>query len=275
MLPLAAPESPVLATLRADGRAEARVWAVAAIHGEAERLARLHRQLEGEIAAGDRLVYLGGYLGYGGAVAATIDELLVFRRTFIARPGVEVDDVVFLRGAQEEMWQKLLQLQFAAQPTEVLRWMLERGIGATVAAYGGSIAEGLAAAEDGVLALTRWTGVLRQAMRAADGHTALVSALRHAAVTADGAMLFVHAGIDPTCPLTAQRDHFWWGAPAFDSLDQPYDGFRVVVRGFAPQGPGLVLTRPVTTLDAGCGRGGPLVAACFGPDGEVLQVLEG
>jgi serine/threonine protein phosphatase 1 len=274
MLPLAAPESTVLATLRPAERADGRVWAVAAVHGEAERLARLHRRLEGEIGPGDRLVYLGGYLGYGHAVAATIDELLMFRRAFIARPGVELEDVVFLRGAQEEMWQKLLQLQFAAQPSDVLRWMQERGIGTTIAAYGGSIAEGLAAAEEGVLALTRWTGVLRQAMRAADGHTALVSALRHAAVTADGGMLFVHAGLDPACPLAAQRDHFWWGSPAFDVLDHPYEGFGVVVRGFAPQGAGLVLARPVVTLDAGCGRGGPLVAACFGPDGEVLQVLE-
>ncbi len=270
MLPLTAPESTVLATLRAGGR----VWAVAAVHGEAERLARLHRRLEGELAPGDRLVYLGGYLGYGAAVAATIDELLVFRRAFIARPGVEMDDVVFLRGAPEEMWQKLLQLQFAAQPSDVLRWMLERGIGATIAAYGGNVAEGLAAADDGVLALTRWTGQLRQAMRAADGHTSLVSALRHAAVTADGGMLFVHAGIDPTCPLAAQRDHFWWGSPAFDALDHSYDGFAVVVRGFAPQGAGLVLTRPITTLDAGCGRGGPLAAACFAPDGTVVRVLE-
>ncbi len=271
MRPPAAPESSVLATLR-EGE---RIWAVGAVHGEAARLARLHDRLRTEMVPGDRLVYLGGYLGYGTEVAATVEELLLFRRAFIAQPGVEPEDVVFLRGAQEEMWQKLLQLQFAAQPAEVLRWMLERGIGPTIAAYGGTAAEGLAAAEDGVLALTRWTGVLRQAMRAIDGHTALMSALRHAALSADGRLLFVHAGLDPACPLAAQRDHFWWGSPAFDALAAPYQGHELVVRGFSPRGPAtLSLTRPVTTLDAGSGRGGSLIAACFAADGRALRVLE-
>ena len=53
-----------------------RVWAVAAIHGEADRLGRLHERLAGSLGPGDRLVYLGNYLGRGAAVAATVDGLL-------------------------------------------------------------------------------------------------------------------------------------------------------------------------------------------------------
>ena len=268
--PIAAPEPPVLATLRGGGR----IWAFGAIHGDVGGLRRLHQQIFPHLLPGDQIVYLGGYLGWGPSVTETVHELLLFRRAFIACPGVNVEDIVFLRGAQEEMWQKLLQLQFAAQPSDVLRWMLERGIGPTISAYGGSQSEGLTAADDGVLALTRWTGVLRQAMHAADGHTPLMSSLKHAAITDDNALLFVHAGINPTASLSAQRDHFWWGSPAFETMDTSYDNVQVIVRGHAPRGGGTKIGRPITTLDAGAGRGGPVVAACIGPDGEVLQIFE-
>ena len=45
-----------------------RVWAVGAIRGEAERLAALHDELRGRVETGDRLVYLGNYLGVGADV---------------------------------------------------------------------------------------------------------------------------------------------------------------------------------------------------------------
>jgi len=93
-----------------------RVWAVAAIHGEANRLGRLHDLIARRFADGDRLVYLGNYLGRGGGIVAAIDEMLDFRRRVLGRRGAFACDVVFLRGAQEEMWQKLLQIQFAPNP---------------------------------------------------------------------------------------------------------------------------------------------------------------
>ena len=155
-----------------------RVWAVAAIHGEAERLATLHRTLEQRVVAGDRLVYLGNYLGHGPDVRATLDALLAFRRELIARPGMFAADVAYLRGSQEEMWQKLLQLQFAPNPREVFAWMIEHGAGATLSAYGGEIQQGFVCTRDGPLAITRWTSKLRTAMQAIPGHYALMSALR-------------------------------------------------------------------------------------------------
>jgi serine/threonine protein phosphatase 1 len=269
--PAVASDGAILATLRGAGR----IWAVGAILGDAHRLAALHRQVEREIKPGDQLVYLGGYLGVGPDVAATVNELLLFRRAFLAEPGVELRDVVFLRGAQEEMWQKLLQIQFASNPPQVLRWMIDHGIDATVRAYGGRSEDGLAAAEEGVLALTHWTSALRQAMRDRDGHNALLSSLKHAAFTDDERLLFVHAGIEPARPLAEQRDHFWWGAPAFETWTGRFEGFQRIVRGHALRGGGLVTEGPVITLDAGNGHGGSVTAACLSPDGEILRLLTG
>ena len=109
-----------------------RVWAVAAIHGEVNRLTALHARLAARLDPGDRLVYLGNYLGYGPAPASTLDALLLFRRLFLSRRNAFPGDIALLRGTQEEMWQKLLELQFAPNPREVLPWMLEHGLDKTL-----------------------------------------------------------------------------------------------------------------------------------------------
>ena len=126
-----------------------RVWAVAAIHGEAARLARLQAALEQRFMPGDRLVYLGNFLGRGPQIRETLDLLLDFRRRLLARPLSFAYDIAYLRGGQEEMWQKLLQIQFAPNPREVLGWMLNQGVGATLAAYGGDPRQAEIAVRDG------------------------------------------------------------------------------------------------------------------------------
>jgi serine/threonine protein phosphatase 1 len=251
-----------------------RVWAVASVHGEARRLARLHDLIGDRFFQGDRLVYLGNYLGYGEAVEATIDELLDFRRRVLGRPHGFACDVVYLRGAQEEMWQKLLQLQFAPNPTEVLSWMVRAGIEATVRAYGGDLRQGFAAARDGPRTITRWTSGLRAAMNAAEGHSTLFAALRHAAFTDEKGLLFVHAGIDPRRPLTGQGDVFWWGADDILELAAPFSAFRRVIRGFDRDRRGLIERPFGVSLDGGAGRGGPLQAACIAADGTIVDFCE-
>jgi hypothetical protein len=251
-----------------------RVWAVGAIHGEAERLARLHDLIGERFRDGDRLVYLGNYVGYGGAILATIDELLDFRRRVLGRRRGFSCDVAFLRGAQEEMWQKLLQLQFAPNPGELLRWMVRAGAEATIRAYGGDLRQGFAAARDGPRTITRWTSALRAHMNARPGHTMLFSSLRHAAFTGEGGLLFVHAAIEPSRPLAAQGDAFWWGRGDILDLEAPFAGFCRVVRGTDRQRRGLVERPFAASLDAGCGRGGRLLAACFATDGTVGDTVE-
>lgn len=253
-------------------RSARRIWAVAAIHGEAERLARLHDRIAGRFAEGDAIVYLGNYLGYGSAVKATIDELLDFRLRVLARPHGFACDVVFLRGAQEEIWQKLLQLQFASNPGEVLAWMVRAGVEATIRDYGGELRQGFAASRDGPRAITRWTTGLRNGMNAAAGHTALFAGLRHAAIGEE--LLFVHAGVDPSRPLANQGDTLWWGDGDILELDQPFDGFRRVVRGSDRQARGVIEREFAVSLDAGAGRGGRLLAAVFASDGHIIEVLD-
>lgn len=267
------PDNQIFATLR---RAR-RIWAVASIHGEAARLAALHDLIESRFRHGDKLVYLGNFFGRGPDVRATVDELLRFRAQMLARPGMFVCDVAYLRGSQEEMWQKLLSLQMAPNPGEVLGWMLDQGLEPTLSAYGGNAAEAQNLARHGAMAITKWTSGLRAAMNAVPGHAALFAALRRAAFTApeEGeGILFVNAGIDPSRPLPAQSDSFWWAPGGFSKIAEPYAGFRMIVRGFDPQHRGILKGHYTTGIDAGCGFGGPLVAACFTRDGTIAETLE-
>jgi len=269
------PTPPCDSDLLSRLRRSRRVWAVAAIHGESTRLDVLHRRLAARLDRGDRLVYLGGYLGHGPDIAGTLDALVVFRRLFLSRRQAFPGDIAFLRGGQEEMWQKLQQLQFAPNPREVLEWMLDRGVGATLASYGADPRQGLAAARDGARAITRWTASLRQAIDARPGHRQLLMQLKRAALTEEGTLLFVHAGIDPDKPLDLQGDALWWGGSAnLLELGAPYGTFRRVVRGHDRRHGGVVESPFAVSLDGGSGFGGPLLGGCFALDGTLLETIE-
>ena len=251
-----------------------RVWAVGAIHGESERLKMLHEGLTLRFREGDRLVYLGNFLGWGADIVGTQNELLRQRTALLARPAMETKHIAFLRGAQEEMWRKMLQLQFAPAPEEVLEWMLAQGVEPTLAAYGQSAHAGRAACREGALSIAKWTNLVRSAVHSQPGHVQLMSALRRAAYTSNGELLFVAAGIDPARPLGEQGDTFWWGSGFFTDIDPPYEGYQRIVRGSARTTSGADTESYSATLDGGCGRGGTLIAACFTPDGATDDLIE-
>ena len=101
-----------------------------------------------------------------------------------------------------------------------------------------------------------------------------MSAIRRAAYTDDLGLLFVHAGIDPERPLSAQGDSLWWGGSGFGNLDHPYGQFLKVIRGFDRQHGGPAMSAFTMTLDGGCGYGGKAVAALLDPKGELLDLVE-
>lgn len=225
---------------------------------------------------GDRLVYLGNYLGRQDSVAI-LDHLLAFRTYMLAGPGMFASDLVYLRGIQEEIWSKLLQIQFAPNPRDVLCWMLDRGGAATLAAYGGDAREGLAATRGGATEITRWTNRVREAVRRQPGHEKFMSTLRRAALTEEsgaGRLLFVHAGLDPSRPLASQADSFWWGSADFDRLTPPFETFTRIFRGFDPAGHGAQLDGYAVTLDIRSESAGALIAAVIAPDGQIVDIIK-
>lgn len=254
-----------------------RVWAIPAIHGALDKLIAVHDTLAPHFRTGDKLVYCGNYGGFGVGSAACIDEILTFRRMLLARDGMLASDIIYLRGRQEEMWQKLLQIQFAPNPTSVLLWMLGNGLSGTLQSYGISAHDGIEACKHGVLGLTRWTQEILKTIRRHPGHETFANAMTRAAMTADGApypVLYVHAGLNADKPLSEQGDCLWWSGADFNAITEPYRPYEKVMRGFDPSRRGLHLNCVTATLDAGCGFGGTLVAAGFDLEKREFNILD-
>ena len=255
-------------------QARGRIWAIAAVRGDAERLNRLWVSIAETFQQYDRVVFLGDILGPGPDNLGAIDGVLTFRRWMLAQPPfVHPDDFVVLRGTHEEMWRKLMQLHFSDDPDSVLRWMQDRQMEAVLGAYGGRIEDAFIAAGTGTVALSKWTGMVRGAVQVQSGHQEFLGMLLRAAISANGAVVFVNAGLDPDRRLAEQSDEFWWYPAGLDRLSAPYQGARLVVRGTDPDRRGVVREPYWMSLDSGCGEGGPLNAACISPDGDVLDVI--
>ena len=251
-----------------------RIWLVGSIHGEHARLVAVHDAIARSFEAGDRLVYLGNYLGMGTEVTKTLDELLSFRRYMMARHWLMPQDLQYLRGAQEEMWDRMLQLHFSRSPQSVLEWMLERGLSQTLEAYGSSAGEARSFAKQKASDIAHYTVGLRGAMRNKAGHYALMLSLKRAVFTDDERYMFVHAGVDPSMAPDEQRDAFWWGHPDFRNMTTPYEGCRRVLAGWHPNHIGISLSPYVGFVDGGAGFGGPLLTACMESDGSISQAYE-
>lgn len=252
-----------------------RIWAVGAIHGETDSLKALHRQLVPRFRTGDCLVYLGNYFGQQKTAVETLNELLITRRKLMsAGEGSPPEAFVYLRGAREEMLSKLLQLQFAPNPAEVMDWLLGHHMGPVIESYGTKEAVARAIARETTLSISRWTSGLRRIINTHPGHGLLLSNLRRAAFTREGRILFVHASLDVSRPLNMQKDNFWWDNGRFNDINEAYYGFSRIVRGYDHANGGLRLNHPFTaTLDGGSGRGGGLNAVCFSPEGDILDHL--
>ena len=254
-----------------------KIWSISAVHGNADKLTALHNNILNKIQPGDRIVYLGNYTGYGTQSIESVNEILTFRRLVLSLPGMMPKDFVYLRGAQDEMWQKLLQLQFAPDPGNVLLWMLGNGLSNTLYAYDLSPHDGIEACRQGVMSITKWTHEVRSAVRRHAGHEIFNMQLVQAAHTDKNSaypMLFVHAGLDGSKSLSEQGDNLWWANDEFENINIAYKPFEKVIRGFDPYHKGLHLNCITATIDGGCGFGGALVCAAFDAQGHVDELIE-
>lgn len=258
-----------------------RIWTIPSVHGEASKLKALHDSLIARIKPGDRIVYLGNYIGHGPDSAAVVDEILAFRRMVLAIAGFQPTDLVYLRGQQEELLQRVFQLQFAATPWVVFEWMLDQGLAETLQSYGIDAREGLNAASCDTNRLARWTGFVRHMVARMAGHDVFYGQIKRAAFTDktrladdDKPLLFVNAGIKTDLSLDQQGDRFWWGGDDFQTITDAYDPFTRVVRGYDPQRRGLYINCVTATVDNGCGFGGSLACASWMRDASVGEIFE-
>ena len=116
-----------------------RLWAVGSIHSNLESFQSIKKFILTNFKQNDKLIFLGNVIGLGDFSKETLSSVLDLRFNLMSKFKLKPKEVVFLRGAQEEMFNKLLQLQIAPNPIEIINWLFEHGVDSTLKSYGFSI----------------------------------------------------------------------------------------------------------------------------------------
>lgn len=231
------------------------VYAIGDIHGEEALLLDLLTRLREDAAGRDARpvgVFLGDYVDRGPGSRAVLDILID-----PPLPGFAIDR---LKGNHEQG-----MLDFLADPLAGAVW-LEYGGLATLSSYGVSLAPGAPGPARLMEMRNQLDALLPQA------HRQLLTALQPFVVHGD--YLFVHAGIRPEVPLTAQReqDLLWIREPF---LDWPDRHEKMVVHGHTVR-PAPQLMGNRIGIDTGAYATGVLTAVALeGPDMRIIQARRG
>ena len=254
-----------------------RIWAVGSMHSNLNAFNSIKKFILNKFEENDKLVILGNVIGLGNKSKEIISSVINLRFNLMSKFKLKPNDIVFLRGAQEEMFSKLLQLQIAPNPIEIVNWMFEHGVNNTLESYGFKKEDVLNIASSGTVAISKWTSKLNKTLLQSPGHKDYFLNLKHAAYSSSKKILFVNRGVDITRPLSAQNDCFWWGYQNFSKLVNPYKTFLRIVRGyeskhqnnFQMSKDSVVCTlfkQPLTNKNILCG--------IFAENGDILDLFE-
>ncbi len=254
-----------------------KIWAVGSIHSHFDSFNSIKKYILKHFIYGDKLVFLGNIVGFGKHSTETLSSVINLRNHLLSNFILKTQDIVFLRGAQEEMFLKLLQLQTAPNPQDIVQWMFEHGVDKTANSYGFSTEEIIDVSNQGTLSISRWTTKLNKIIDKFPGHKEYFSNLYHAAFSDTKKILFVNRGVDISRPLSAQSDCFWWGYQNFSKLNKPYSTFVKIVRGYeASLNDSLnnIQNKVVCSLFKAPLTDNKVMAGLFNDSGEILDLFE-
>ena len=209
-----------------------KIWAIGSIHSRLEAFNSIKNYIIKNFEKDDYLIFLGNIIGLGQESKKTLSSVIDLRNKLMAKFLLNPDKIIFLRGAQEEMLLKLLQLQTAPNPYDIVTWMFEHGVDATIQSYGFNKQDLIKVSEQGTLAISKWTSSLNKVLSIEPGHKQYFTHLKHAAFGESKRILFLNRGVDVSRPLSAQNDCFWWGYQNFSDLVKPYYTFTRIIRGY-------------------------------------------
>ena len=254
-----------------------KIWAVGSVHSNFNAFSSIKKFILNNFESEDKLIFLGNIIGLGNNSKETLTSVIDLRFKLMSKFKLKPESIVFLRGAQEEMFSKLLQLQLAPNPTEIIEWMFDHGVNETIKSYGFSENEVKSIASSGTMNISKWTTSLNKTLQNNLGHIQYFLNLKHAAYSHTKKILFVNRGVDITRPLSAQNDCFWWGFQNFSSINRPYKTFLRIVRGYESEHlnhqknskNNIVCTlfkQPLSNKSVLCGL--------FAENGEILDLFE-
>ena len=254
-----------------------KIWAIGSLHSSFDSFYSIKKYILSNFESGDKLIFLGNIIGFRNKSKEIITEVLKLRFKLMAKYKLKNKDIIFLRGAQEEMLSKLLQLHIAPNPTEILDWVFSHGVDQTIISYGFNPDEFRKIASQGTIQINKLTTKLNHVISSNPGHKEFFSNLKHAAFSDSMEVLFVNRGVDLSRPLSAQNDCFWWGYQNFSLINKPYNTFRRIVRGYqSNQHNDLEYSknRILCTLFKQPLENKKIFAGIFAKNGDILELFE-
>ena len=254
-----------------------KIWAIGSIHSNLKSFNSVKEFLLKNFKANDKLIFLGNVIGLGENSKETLSSVIDLRFNLMSKFTLKPESIIFLRGAQEEMFSKLLQLQLAPNPNEIIEWMFDHGVNETVKSYGFSENEVKNIASSGTINISKWTTTLNKVLNKNPGHTQYFLNLKHAAYSKTKKILFVNRGVDITRPLSAQNDCFWWGFQNFSLINRPYKTFSRIVRGYESE---HSIQREISKNNVVCTlfkqplSNKSVLFGIFSENGEILDLFE-
>ena len=113
-----------------------KIWAIGSIHSKLKSFISIKKFILKNFNSNDKLIFLGNIIGLGDESKETLNNVLELRFNLMSKFRLSPESIVFLRGAQEEMFSKLLQLHLAPNPAEIVEWMFDHGVNKTIKSYG-------------------------------------------------------------------------------------------------------------------------------------------
>ena len=254
-----------------------RIWAIGSIHSSLVSFQSIKNYVLSNFRKGDKLIFLGNIIGFGDKSKEIISDVLSLRFNLMSKFRLMSDDIIFLRGAQEEMFSKLLQLQIAPNPIEILDWIFSHGVDQTIISYNFEPNQFIETASQGTIQINKLTSKLNNQVIITPGHKEFFSNLKHAAYSDTKEVLFVNRGVDISRPLSAQNDCFWWGYQNFSLINKPYNTFKRIVRGYQSNTHNDLensKNRILCTLFRQPLKNKKILAGIFAKNGEILELFE-
>ena len=254
-----------------------KIWAIGSIHSNLKSFNAVKKFILNNFESNDKLIFLGNIIGLGDNPKETLSSVIELRFNLMSKFQLKPDSIVFLRGAQEEMFSKLLQLQLAPNPSEIVEWMFDHGVNETIKSYGFTEDEVKNIASSGTIQISKWTANLSKSLQNNSGHIQYFLNLKHAAYSHTKEILFVNRGVDITRPLSAQNDCFWWGFQDFSTINHPYKTFLRIVRGYESEHTNkleISKNNIVCTLFKQPLSNKTILFGIFNENGEILEIFE-
>ena len=254
-----------------------KIWAIGSLHSSLDSFQSIKKYILSNFELGDKLIFLGNLIGFRDKSREIINEVLQLRFNLMAKYQLKHSDIVFLRGAQEEMFSKLLQLHTAPNPIEILEWIFNHGVDQTIISYNFDPHEFRQVVTQGTIQINKLTTKLNHKISSNAGHKEFFSNLKHAAYTDTMEVLFVNRGVDISRPLSAQNDCFWWGYQNFSQINKPYFSFKRIVRGYQSNTHIDIenaKTRILCTLFKQPLENKKILAGIFSKNGDILELFE-